>query len=85
MTVSRALSDKVVAMSDGSHRVSRGADPAKDQSYVLHMLDQERLARTLLPIGGMHKSEVREHAARIGSIDQTTVGTVMHDLGGEFQ
>ncbi len=57
---------RVVEMADGSHRISRGADPAKDQSYVLHMLDQERLARTLLPIGGMHKSEVREHAARIG-------------------
>ena len=31
--------------------VARGADAAKDQSYVLHMLGQDQLARTLLPLG----------------------------------
>ncbi|NBU94364.1 MAG: tRNA 2-thiouridine(34) synthase MnmA [Actinobacteria bacterium] len=44
----------------------RGADPAKDQSYVLHMADQATLARTLLPIGAMHKDEVRAIAREIG-------------------
>ena len=39
---------RIVARSDGTRRLARGADPAKDQSYVLHVLDQERLARTLL-------------------------------------
>src|SRR5690606_3989678 len=55
-----------LAEADGTLRVARGADPAKDQSYVLHMLDQDRLSRTLLPIGGMQKSEVRAEAARLG-------------------
>ena len=44
----------------------RGADPAKDQSYVLYMLGQRELARTLLPVGELTKAEVREHAARLG-------------------
>lgn len=57
---------RVAVRPDGTRRVARGADPAKDQSYVLHMLDQERLAATLLPIGGMHKAEVRELAAAAG-------------------
>jgi tRNA-uridine 2-sulfurtransferase len=44
----------------------RGADRAKDQSYVLHMLDRDRLARIRFPIGGLTKDEVRAHAARLG-------------------
>ncbi len=44
----------------------RGADPAKDQSYVLYMLGQRELARTLLPVGELTKAEVRAHAARLG-------------------
>jgi len=50
----------------GRYRLLRGLDPAKDQSYVLHMLGQEELARVLLPIGEMTKPEVREHASRLG-------------------
>jgi tRNA-specific 2-thiouridylase len=57
---------QVAVLSDGTRRVARGADLAKDQSYVLHMLHQDQLARTLLPIGGMQKSEVRDLAARSG-------------------
>ncbi len=44
----------------------RGADEAKDQSYVLHMLGQPQLARVLLPVGGLTKSEVRLQAAHLG-------------------
>ncbi|HEX9766209.1 MAG TPA: tRNA 2-thiouridine(34) synthase MnmA [Nitriliruptorales bacterium] len=51
---------------DGSRRVARGVDVAKDQSYVLHMLDQVALARLLLPIGAMTKPEVRAVALRLG-------------------
>lgn len=50
----------------GRYRLLRGLDTAKDQSYVLHMLGQEELARVRLPIGEMTKPEVREHAARLG-------------------
>lgn len=44
----------------------RGVDAAKDQSYVLYMLQQEQLSRLLLPIGGLTKTEVRSHARRLG-------------------
>ncbi|MGI8792060.1 MAG: MnmA/TRMU family protein, partial [Acidimicrobiales bacterium] len=44
----------------------RGADPSKDQSYVLAMLTQTELARTLLPIGAMTKQAVRALAGQAG-------------------
>lgn len=50
----------------GYRYVGRGADPAKDQSYVVHMLSQRELARTLFPVGHLTKAEVRERAAAIG-------------------
>lgn len=49
----------------GAYTLERGHDPAKDQSYVVHMLDQAQLARTLFPVGTMTKSEVRSRAAEI--------------------
>src|SRR5262249_47333759 len=51
---------------DGTRRVARGADAAKDQSYVLHMLGQDQLARVAFPVGHLTKAEVRDHAARLG-------------------
>jgi len=50
---------------DGWHlRVA--VDGTKDQSYVLHMLDQEQLSRVQLPVGEMTKTEVRRRAATLG-------------------
>ena len=46
-------------------RSARSADAAKDQSYVLALLDASQLADTMLPLGDLTKSEVREHAARL--------------------
>ncbi|HEX9259312.1 MAG TPA: aminomethyltransferase beta-barrel domain-containing protein [Acidimicrobiales bacterium] len=46
--------------------LARGADRAKDQSYVLHMLDQRSLAQVLLPVGHLTKAQVREQAAALG-------------------
>ena len=43
-----------------------GADPNKDQSYFLWTLTQEQLTRTLFPIGGYTKPEVREMARKFG-------------------
>lgn len=57
---------RIVRDADGHAAVARGADPAKDQSYVLYMLGARELARTLLPIGDLTKAEVRAHAARLG-------------------
>jgi tRNA-uridine 2-sulfurtransferase len=50
----------------GSFSLLRGADPAKDQSYVLYMLGQDQLARLVLPIGSLSKSEVRSLAQSMG-------------------
>jgi tRNA-uridine 2-sulfurtransferase len=47
-------------------RLRRGADPLKDQSYVLSMLGQDALARVLFPVGEMTKEKVREQARRLG-------------------
>jgi tRNA-specific 2-thiouridylase len=46
--------------------LERGADRAKDQSYVVHMLGQEQLARTVFPVGGLTKVEVRRIAGALG-------------------
>jgi tRNA-specific 2-thiouridylase len=51
---------------EGRYRLHRGADPLKDQSYVLAMLGQDQLARTLFPVGQLSKAEVREEARRVG-------------------
>ncbi len=50
----------------GRYRLERGADRAKDQSYVLHMLGQTQLAKTLFPVGELTKREVRAQAAELG-------------------
>jgi tRNA-specific 2-thiouridylase len=44
----------------------KGVDPGKDQSYVLYMLTQEQLSRTLLPLGEFTKHQVREMAHDYG-------------------
>jgi tRNA-specific 2-thiouridylase len=50
----------------GRSRLLRAVDHEKDQSYVLFMLDQARLARLLLPIGDYRKEEVRRLATEMG-------------------
>ena len=50
----------------GGFTLERGADAAKDQSYVVHMLDQHDLSRTLFPVGDIDKSEVRRLAVEMG-------------------
>jgi tRNA-uridine 2-sulfurtransferase len=48
------------------HELLRGVDPTKDQSYFLHRLTQEQLARAVFPVGELPKREVRAIAERIG-------------------
>lgn len=43
----------------------KGIDEKKDQSYFLWTFTREQLARTVLPLGGLKKTEVREHARRL--------------------
>ncbi|HET7527135.1 MAG TPA: tRNA 2-thiouridine(34) synthase MnmA [Burkholderiaceae bacterium] len=49
----------------GRFELLKGSDGNKDQSYFLHRLDQSQLARTLFPVGGLKKTQVRELAAEI--------------------
>lgn len=46
----------------GRYLLKKALDLSKDQSYVLYVLSQHDLSRTLLPLGGMYKSEVRKIA-----------------------
>ncbi len=41
------------------HRLLRAVDPGKDQSYVLHTLNQAQLGYLQFPLGGLHKTETR--------------------------
>ncbi len=42
--------------------LSRGVDTNKDQSYFLYTLGSRQLDKILLPVGSMHKDQVREYA-----------------------
>lgn len=46
--------------------VHRGADALKDQSYVVHMLPQRELRRTMFPVGHLTKAQVRDRATALG-------------------
>jgi tRNA-uridine 2-sulfurtransferase len=50
----------------GGYQLRRGADRAKDQSYVLSVLGQPDLAQALFPVGCYTKPQVRELAAAAG-------------------
>ena len=58
---------RIVATAGGT-RIGRGVDAAKDQSYVLHMLDAPALDRLLMPVGEMTKDEVRRQAEARGLV-----------------
>jgi tRNA-uridine 2-sulfurtransferase len=51
---------------DGKIQLLRAVDRHKDQSYVLHVLTQEKLARALFPVGDYPKSEIRQIAEKYG-------------------
>ncbi len=48
------------------YQLLKALDASKDQSYFLHRLNQAQLARTLFPLGELHKTEVRRIAHEIG-------------------
>ena len=57
---------RVTRDDDGSYRLWRGVDAAKDQSYFLFSLTQSQLARAWFPVGALAKSEVRSAARSLG-------------------
>ena len=50
----------------GVKKLFRAVDPAKDQSYVLHVLSQEKLKHALFPVGDYPKPEIRQIAESFG-------------------
>jgi tRNA-uridine 2-sulfurtransferase len=59
---------KIVTLPDGSRELHRASDMAKDQSYVLGVLDERQLAHALFPLGDTltTKGEIRAEAERRG-------------------
>jgi tRNA-specific 2-thiouridylase len=57
---------RVEQRASGEYLLKKSIDTKKDQSYVLHILDQTKLSHALFPIGNMTKSEVREIAQNLG-------------------
>jgi tRNA-uridine 2-sulfurtransferase len=50
----------------GRYQMRNSIDAFKDQTYFLFGLTQAQLARTLFPLGGMVKTQVRELARELG-------------------
>jgi tRNA-specific 2-thiouridylase len=50
----------------GRKQLLRARDRSKDQSYVLHVLNQEKLTKALFPIGDYPKPEIRQIAGSFG-------------------
>ena len=51
---------------DGHYLLKSGVDGSKDQSYFLHLLNQDQLSQSLFPLGDLHKKQVREIALQNG-------------------
>jgi len=51
-----------IAEENGKYLLKAGLDGNKDQSYFLHLLNQEQLSQSLFPLGEIDKQEVREIA-----------------------
>ena len=51
---------------DGEGRLLKGTDPNKDQSYFLYMVHDAQLKKSVFPVGGMTKQQVREIAKEKG-------------------
>ncbi len=51
---------------DGKHRLLRGIDHNKDQSYFLYAVGHYQLSKTLFPVGELEKPKVRELAEQAG-------------------
>ncbi len=55
-----------IVRDDHGHKLLKGMDKDKDQSYFLFTMTEAQLARTLFPLGEMTKAEVRAKAAALG-------------------
>mgnify|MGYP002554433594 CR=1 FL=1 len=51
-----------ITFENGQYQLRKALDETKDQSYVLYDMTQQRLARTLFPLGELRKTEARDLA-----------------------
>ena len=51
---------------DGAGRLLRGVDGNKDQSYFLYMIHKAQLEKSLFPVGGLTKPQVRQMCPEAG-------------------
>lgn len=52
-------------LADGRWALRKAVDLQKDQSYVLYVMSQERIARVLFPLGDLRKEETRALAREL--------------------
>ncbi|HQU36642.1 MAG TPA: tRNA 2-thiouridine(34) synthase MnmA, partial [Anaerolineales bacterium] len=64
--VKKVESDVLSLSKGGKVELLRAVDRNKDQSYVLHVLDQEKLKHALFPVGEFTKPEIRQIAEKHG-------------------
>jgi tRNA-specific 2-thiouridylase len=57
---------RIHSQPDGTYTLLKGSDNLKDQSYILHILDQKQLSQSLFPLGNLTKQEVRQKAREYG-------------------
>ena len=57
---------QIVENPSGTRELHRAVDMAKDQSYVLGVLDEDQLARSFFPLGDTAKPQIREEATARG-------------------
>jgi len=55
-----------IIINEGHYLLKAGVDGSKDQSYFLHLLNQDQLSQSLFPLGDLHKKQVREIALQNG-------------------
>ena len=55
-----------IQKAEGRNQLLRAVDKNKDQSYVLHVLNQEKLKHALFPVGDYPKPEIRQIAEKYG-------------------
>src|ERR1043165_6942489 len=57
---------RIRKVESGKIQLLRAVDRSKDQSYVLHVLNQEHLKHALFPIADYPKTEIRQIAEKFG-------------------
>ena len=76
-----------IQQENGSYQLLRARNRDKDQSYMLHMLQQDDLARLMFPIGEYSKPQVRALAAERGlaSADRPESQDICFVPGGDYR